>query len=796
MKKIEMVSHRRNKDPKQSLFKWRVKMKRKLVLAVLLSTVMATSGVIPAMGADANEKTAGLQNAAETQQESDSEAQDENEKMGTWTDAGKIILTPGENETAMNFAWYSENLQKPRVRISTDSQMADAVTYSGNAREIDKTTYTDKEDGYDYHASNKVGTGTGALNANTTYYYEYSTDGTNWSDIYSFRTGDPAGFSAVYVGDPQIGASGNHDGDAEDPDITNDVAGWSKTLSEAEMVDPNASFVLSVGDQINHASGNSAQDYVDRELEYAGFLSPDILRSLPVSTAIGNHESMGNDYKYHYNNPNSSDNLGETNSGCDYYYSYGNVLFIVLNSNSRNVAEHEKLMQKAIDSKKDAKWRVVMFHHDIYGSAAPHSDVDAANLRTLFAPLMDEFNIDVCLTGHDHSYCRTYQIIDGKAVDYGQDSATDPEGTLYMTAGSASGSKFYALNKIKQYYVAERNGQKTPSFSIVNFTDDTFKIQTYTNNGEKYAGDFTITKTRAKRKNLKQLTEEADQIDTSKYTKASSDKLKEASETAKKTLGTDEDSVPSELSEKYDKTFWQSNNPDDPLNYYAYAQGDYAESSSNTKLKAGYNAFLDKTMNNDQGQIKSADYEKIYQAVADAQEGLIRQGSGSHSGGGTIPTPSVTPKPSNPSNPSAPQQNEEKTEMYRVYNPNSGEHFYTGSEVEKNVLVKLGWRYEGIGWYAPKKSTVPVYRLYNPNAGDHHYTANAGEKNALVKLGWRDEGIGWYSADSTTGVPVYRQYNPNAKTGTHNYTASRGESDLLVKLGWKYEGIAWYGLKK
>ena len=89
-------------------------------------------------------------------------------------------------------------------------------------------------------------------------------------------------------------------------------------------------------------------------------------------------------------------------------------------------------------------------------------------------------------------------------------------------------------------------------------------------------------------------------------------------------------------------------------------------------------------------------------------------------------------------------------------------------------------------------SDTPVYRLYNPNAGDHHYTTSAGERDALVRVGWRDEGIGWYSSDRRL-VPLYRQYNPNARTGTHNYTASGGERDHLLRVGWRDEGIGWYG---
>ena len=134
-----------------------------------------------------------------------------------------------------------------------------------------------------------------------------------------------------------------------------------------------------------------------------------------------------------------------------------------------------------------------------------------------------------------------------------------------------------------------------------------------------------------------------------------------------------------------------------------------------------------------------------------------------------------------------------KQSMYRLYNPNSGEHFYTASTSERDNLRKVGWRYEGIGWTAPATSNTPVYRLYNPNGGDHHYTMSAEERDWLRGLGWKYEGIGWYSDDNKT-TPLYRLYNPNAKSGSHHYTTSASERDGLRKLGWHYEGIGWYGL--
>lgn len=143
--------------------------------------------------------------------------------------------------------------------------------------------------------------------------------------------------------------------------------------------------------------------------------------------------------------------------------------------------------------------------------------------------------------------------------------------------------------------------------------------------------------------------------------------------------------------------------------------------------------------------------------------------------------------------------------MYRLYNPNSGEHFYTVDTKERDSLVKVGWKYEGEAWFAPKKSDTPVYRLYSGT--DHHYTTSSAERDSLVKAGWKDEGIGWYSenfraAEGATNVHVYRLFNPNVvptaptnNSGSHHYTVDSAERDSLVKIGWKNEGTGWYAAK-
>lgn len=139
--------------------------------------------------------------------------------------------------------------------------------------------------------------------------------------------------------------------------------------------------------------------------------------------------------------------------------------------------------------------------------------------------------------------------------------------------------------------------------------------------------------------------------------------------------------------------------------------------------------------------------------------------------------------------------------MQRLYNSYTGEHFYTANVTETYGLIAVGWCYEGLGWVAPANG-APVHRLYNPyvRGGDHHYTLSAAERDSLVAAGWKYEGVGWASACDSAGrpvagaVPLYRQYNPFARTGTHNYTMSLEENNSLVDAGWEAEGVAWYGV--
>ena len=129
--------------------------------------------------------------------------------------------------------------------------------------------------------------------------------------------------------------------------------------------------------------------------------------------------------------------------------------------------------------------------------------------------------------------------------------------------------------------------------------------------------------------------------------------------------------------------------------------------------------------------------------------------------------------------------------IHRLYNPYSGEHFFTGYSIERDEVVGVGWKYEGISWYAPQSFGVPVYRLYNKYIGDHLYTADNYERDYLIEVGWNDEGIAFYAlpSDSEGGTEVYRLYNPYDYQ--HLWTTNKGEYDYLGSIGWNREGVAF-----
>jgi hypothetical protein len=436
----------------------------------------------------------------------------------------EISLTPGAAQTQLNFCWYSHTpTTQPSVKLATNAAMNNAQVFTGsqNAHRI--------INGIWYYSSKVTVSG---LSEHTTYYYQYENNEV-WSKPVSFTTKSFSNFKLFFVGDPQIGASvgqtpSSGGGAAQTAAIAacNDTYNWNATLETALNAHPDVSFIISAGDQINYSKND---DTPQQEIEYCGFLSPKALKSLPLATTIGNHDALTANYQNHFNNPNSfTAETTPTAAGNGYYFTYGSALFIFINTNNYNCADHEILIKKAVQANPQARWRVLTFHQDIYGSGKDHSDSDGMILRTQLTPLIDKYRIDVVLQGHDHTYSRTYPISsdglahahysststgnrikwsDEKTVAYLEQNAcysftkspsnqiTNPQGAVFFTANSATGSKYYELINPMQNYIAARWQEWKPTYSVIAVTPARLTIDTYeTETGDKIDATFTINK--------------------------------------------------------------------------------------------------------------------------------------------------------------------------------------------------------------------------------------------------------------------------------------------------------------
>ena len=98
----------------------------------------------------------------------------------------------------------------------------------------------------------------------------------------------------------------------------------------------------------------------------------------------------------------------------------------------------------------DAKWTTLVYHHSIYSPADHANDKDNQQRRFDFTRAFSDMGVDLVLQGHDHSYSRSYAIKNGKKANANEQPAapevfSGPGGVIYMTANSASGSKYYDL---------------------------------------------------------------------------------------------------------------------------------------------------------------------------------------------------------------------------------------------------------------------------------------------------------------------------------------------------------------
>ena len=370
-----------------------------------------------------------------------------------------IAVNVGENENSVNFAWFALSDDPGELQIARGSD-ADGDFPEAEAVKIPSVQVTPAYTKFydqDYYSNKAV---FDQVVPGESYIYRVgNADG--WSPVYRLCTSDiTGGYEILFLSDPQIGTG----------TVPTDRIGWNNTLEQAFEQYPEISFIANTGDFV---------DVATKENEYDAYFTPEKLKSYPTATAVGNHDIAVN-YKHHFNEPNPS-SLGASDANSDYYFTYGNVLYMVLNTSNINHAEHVQFMEETIAATSELKldWKVVMFHQSIYASGKQSKNEDVPLRRETFVPAFDELGIDIVLMGHDHCYARTKQMKDFEPVadvEYDADGAVlSPEGTVYITTSSASGSKYYNLEDDYEY-LAFREQSYVPTFTHLAFTENTFTM--------------------------------------------------------------------------------------------------------------------------------------------------------------------------------------------------------------------------------------------------------------------------------------------------------------------------------
>ncbi len=418
-------------------------------------------------------------------------------------DVVDVVLNVGATENDVNITWYTTG-SIAKLQLARKSNYVNGVfpenscaEYVAHTRESGYVaSYGDETNDVTYYSNSIMLSG---LTAGTEYVYRVSSLDAEgeviWSNIYEYTVQNvAAGYGFLVVGDPQIGSE----------TVDSDTARWENTMTQALGTMPNASFLLSVGDQINSA-GNS-EDQVEQN--FAGFLSENAkLTGLPVATSVGNHDnSHAQAYSSHFTLPNLS-SYGSTSDTVtgeeDYYFTYGNTLFIMLNTNNSGIEEHKQFIEQTIAANNDCTWKVVVLHQSIYSVARHVNDGNIAELREGLSPIFYENDIDVVLMGHDHVYARSYimggaggteAVISTKEDGSALTEIVDAEGVQYVTFNSGSGSKYYPITAELYTYTAVHNQENVPNYSCVSVDDNSFTIATYRSTDNSLVDTITLIK--------------------------------------------------------------------------------------------------------------------------------------------------------------------------------------------------------------------------------------------------------------------------------------------------------------
>ena len=299
------------------------------------------------------------------------------------------------------------------------------------------------------------------LKPDTLYAYRVGS-GKIWSAWYQFRTAktNSNSFSFIYFGDAQ----------------NNLLSLWSRVIRASILDVPKANFLLHAGDLVNSANNDSDWE----EWFQAGSW---IHAQLPIIATPGNHEyrtdstgkrNLSTLWRPHFTLPqNGPEGLEET----VYFVDYQGARIISLNSNQDLVKQANWLDN--VLTKNPNNWSFLTFHHPVYSASKGRDNKD---LRELWKPIIDKHQVDLVLTGHDHSYGR------GNNIGNGVNVRDEKNGTVYVV--SVSGPKQYQLREDRWMTRAAEN---TQLYQVINVNGDVLNYRAMTATGEIY-DEFDLIK--------------------------------------------------------------------------------------------------------------------------------------------------------------------------------------------------------------------------------------------------------------------------------------------------------------
>lgn len=387
------------------------------------------------------------------------------------------MLNVGADETQVSLCWHApKETASAQVMLSVNEDMSDAIAFEGKITEAEN----------DFQSVCRVNI-TG-LKENTTYYYKWNT-GNGWSSVQKYETKSFTSHKAVIFGDIQIVQI--HDGDNSEQIKESNY--WNNVLEKALGDNPDIAYLLSPGDNTN--TGKTKE-------EWQSFLMPPSLRSLPQALAIGNHDKKGKTYHYYTNMPNEYYGKGFFGLDRDFWFRYGDVLYLVFDSTSGSAPDHIAMAKEAVAKNRDAKWRIGLIHHGIYGAGDCIGDKETEILlNSIFTPIFESFDLDLVITGHTHSQGRSHFMKKRKIVGRAENGKTykDPEGIVYINANSVCGKVVMDYEADYLAYAFMENDVTT--YTTLEYKDNQLILETRRGDSGALLDSITLERTRVHNEN-------------------------------------------------------------------------------------------------------------------------------------------------------------------------------------------------------------------------------------------------------------------------------------------------------